>query len=342
MCIYVMSNNKYTGFYHSDRPLTQQALARSLSYALVPQLPRSRGFLLRFLRAFWITIGREFHALDRLRLDKYLFLIRCYVAAGFEVFVKQKVLAKRGKDANADDNDRKKRKREWNSLGHATNVNTRNSNNRTNNNKKSKLQKRDSDAQKYDNEHDDNQGKHTGGEINQNHHVIDEGDGSSNDNWTDLESYISMLEEGPLSPLNFKPNSNIKSSNKSGSYSRPPSQTNGNTIPMPLGPDGLRYHIMDVWFDELGKVLELDSTEFTEDFNATGKPTSHNPDVPIDLLLRPFVILRKESPMKTVRQRAEQVIDDQRLVMWGFREAKKVDDDDESVEDDEEWGGFDD
>ena len=82
-----MSNRK--GFYHSDRPLTQQALARALSFSLVPSLPRESR--LRFLRAFWITIGTEFHNLDRLRLDKYLFLIRCYVGVAFEIYLKGKI-----------------------------------------------------------------------------------------------------------------------------------------------------------------------------------------------------------------------------------------------------------
>ncbi|KAI5283983.1 hypothetical protein KEM52_003150 [Ascosphaera acerosa] len=57
-------------FYHSDGPVAQQALARTLSYRMVPEIPPAA--LQRFLRAFWITMQRDWNALDRYRLDKYM------------------------------------------------------------------------------------------------------------------------------------------------------------------------------------------------------------------------------------------------------------------------------
>ncbi|TPR01981.1 Vacuolar import and degradation family protein [Aspergillus niger] len=204
-------------FYHSDRPLTQQALARTLSYSLVPTLPRST--LHRFLRAFWITIGRDFHSLDRLRLDKYLFLI----------------------PTTAEEKD-----------------------------------------------------------------------------WSALESYITIIEEGPLCPLNFDPD-------------QPPMNEKEDYVPMPHGPDGLRYHVMDIWIDELEKVLEFEEGE------EEGQPKKKvKGGVPMELLLRPIEKLKAESGYKPVRTRAAETLDDERLVEWGVKERKVVEE-----SSDEEWDGFD-
>ncbi|PYI12517.1 putative ribosomal RNA processing protein [Aspergillus sclerotiicarbonarius CBS 121057] len=261
-------------FYHSDRPLTQQALARTLSYSLVPTLPRST--LHRFLRAFWITIGRDFHSLDRLRLDKYLFLIRCYVGVAFEVFLKPAAAA-----ANANG----KRKRE----------DTSSSSSKKRNNKKNKKQSRQEEEEETSR---------------------DENSANGEDKWAALESYITILEEGPLCPVNFDPD-------------QPAANEKEDYIPMPHGPDGLRYHVMDVWVDELEKVLEFEGEE------GARKPKG---GVPMELLLRPIEKLKAESPYKPVRTRAAETLDDDRLVEWGWKTRKVESEDEES---DEEWGGFD-
>ncbi|KAE8355556.1 nucleolar protein,Nop52-domain-containing protein [Aspergillus coremiiformis] len=258
-------------FYHSDRPLTQQALARNLSYSLVPTLPRSAVH--RFLRAFWITIGRDFHSLDRLRLDKYLFLIRCYVGVAFEIFLKGAQ-----QDAAQSKGGNKKRKRE--EAGQKAK-------------KRSKAKKQNEDREEQE-EEENNETK-----------------------WAGLESYISILEEGPLCPLNFDPD-------------QPPTDEKKDYVAMPHGPDGLRYHVMDIWIDELEKVLE-----FEEGADGQRKPKG---GVPVELILRPIEKLRVESPYKPVRTRAQETLQDERLIEWGFR-ARKVDSDDEDS--DEEWGGFD-
>ncbi|KAL4925872.1 ribosomal RNA processing 1 family protein [Aspergillus undulatus] len=260
-------------FYHSDRPLTQQALARNLSYTLVPSLPHQTVH--DFLRAFWITIGREWHGIDRLRLDKYLYLIRSYVGVAFQVFLKGSTpqSTSTGSKRKRDDSAKSKKR-----------------------SKSKKSERRDVEGS---------------GDEDSSPSMS-----ASGRNWSDLSSYLDILTEGPLHPLNFDP-------------SQPkPDEANG-VIPMPHGPDGLRYHLLDVYIDELEKVLEIDSE--------TGKPVGK---VPIDLLLAPIERLKKESLHKPVRVRAQETLDDERLVEWGFREGKKEMLDESEEESEEEWGGF--
>jgi len=66
--------------YMQDKPLTQQRLAISMA-SLVDTLPRRN--VMPFLDAFWATMAREWRDIDRLRMDKFLFLIRQYLAASF-------------------------------------------------------------------------------------------------------------------------------------------------------------------------------------------------------------------------------------------------------------------
>lgn len=270
-------------FYHSDRPLTQQALARALSYSLVPSLPHAT--IHRFLRAFWITIGRDFHSLDRLRLDKYLFLIRCYVGVAFEVFVK-------GNKAGKQNGDGKKRKREDAGKGGRG--------------KKQKKQDKNEQADPDAKDADEEDGK-----------------------WSDLEAYISIIEEGPLCPVNFDPDQ----------PSKPVvDEADPNFVPMPHGPDGLRYHLIDIWVDELEKVLDFEDEKTDGEDGARSRKIKG--DVPMDLILRPLEKLRAESPYKPVRTRAEDALDDDRLVEWGVRAPKTPESEEE--DNDGEWGGFDD
>ncbi|PYI26645.1 hypothetical protein BP00DRAFT_355454, partial [Aspergillus indologenus CBS 114.80] len=287
-------------FYHSDRPLTQQALARTLSYNLVPTLPRTTVH--KFLRAFWLTIGRDFHSIDRLRLDKYLFLIRCYVGVGFEVFLKgNKGIVPNGAGAG-DAAEGKKRKRE------EENSNTKKGGKK----RKGKGQQQQQQQQQQPEEEQQQQDTKT-----------EEVDLQA------LEAYLAILEEGPLCPLNFDPD-------------QPPANEAEDFVPMPHGPDGLRYHVMDIWVDELEKVLEFEEVTTAEGTTAK-KPKG---PVPAELLLRPLERLRKESPYKPVRVRAAEALDDERLVEWGWKERKvesdseDEDEDEEDEDEDEEWGGF--
>ena len=149
----------------------------------------------------------------------------------------------------------------------------------------------------------------------------EEENGDSDGKWADLEAYISIIEEGPLCPMNFDPDQPSKPEVDEG---------NPNFVPMPHGPDGLRYHLVDIWVDELEKVLEFD-----EDEESNRKILG---DVPMELILRPLEKLRTESPYKPVRTRAAEALDDDRLIEWGIRERKN---EEEEVDSDGEWGGFD-
>ena len=66
----------------SDKPLTQQRLARDLA-DLLNVLQGQENFL-GFVDAFWKTMAREWGGIDALRMDKFLYLVRCYVRRGFE------------------------------------------------------------------------------------------------------------------------------------------------------------------------------------------------------------------------------------------------------------------
>ncbi|KAI5370233.1 Putative nucleolar, Nop52 [Septoria linicola] len=72
--------------FMSDKPRNQQRLARDLA-ALTDVLAKEN--VLPWLQAFWKTMAREWGGIDSLRMDKYLYLIRCYVNKGFEVCAKR-------------------------------------------------------------------------------------------------------------------------------------------------------------------------------------------------------------------------------------------------------------
>lgn len=186
-----------------------------------------------FLRAFWITIGNEWHGLDRYRLDKYLYLIRRYVGAAFGRFVKMSPSGK-----------------------------------------------------------------------------VDEVDEER------LEVYLSMLEEGALSTDNMKPD--VK-------HGEDPS------LVLPKGPDGLRYHILDLWVDELEKIVG-DQEQLEKGSAVEG--------LPLELLMRPMQRLKEKSITKEVRRRAKEAVEDERVRRWAGEDVEIKDQFDATAED-AEWGGFD-
>lgn len=71
----------------SDKPLNQQRLARDLAGLL--DVLQGRENFLGFVEAFWRSIAREWAGIDALRMDKYLYLVRCYVGKGFECVGRQ-------------------------------------------------------------------------------------------------------------------------------------------------------------------------------------------------------------------------------------------------------------
>lgn len=235
-------------------------------------------------------------------MDKYLFLIRCYVGVGFEVFLRGKGQVKQNDDGGKKGGKgEKKRKRD----GQA----------QQGGKKKSKRSKRD------DGDVDENEGKED------NEEEQSAADEEIESKYPGLTSYISIFEEGPLYPRDFDPDQ------------EPADDGAGGSVAIPHGPDGLRYHLIDLWVDELEKVLE-----FEEDGETTGEEGESVPqrkvkgDVPMDLLLRPIKTLRTQGIHKTVRTRAAEALEDDRLVEWGFKERKV--DEDEEEESEDEWGGF--
>lgn len=247
-------------------------------------------------------MSRDFHSLDRLRLDKYLYLLRCYFGAGFEMFLskhdKSDYGEGKGKDRNKDKNkSRTVKGREE----------------QTNGSSSPKKRKRDDD--------DD-----------------------SDSTWPDeLDTYIGMLEEGPLCPYNFDPNDDGHDDG---------SESHSRETKMPKGPDGIRYHLMDLWLDEIekcatelepkGSAGENEAEEEKDDDDAEGGESSSRTTlkegIPMELLLRPIVKMRAESPNKIARKRAAEVLEDERLVGWGVRERKEEGGEDDS---DDGWAGFD-
>jgi ribosomal RNA-processing protein 1 len=104
------------------------------------------------------------------------------------------------------------------------------------------------------------------------------------EDWKDeakLESYLDLLSEIPLNPRDMKI------------------------------PNGMRYHVIDVYVDELDQADE----------RRQGK-------MPIDKVLKPLRKIQKESLTKSVRERAQEALEDERLVDWpgiGTREAEEED-----------------
>lgn len=66
----------------SDRVRTQQRLADDLA-SLVFVVPKAQA--IPFLRAFFMIMCREWSKIDVLRLNKFLLLLRRYIAAGFRL-----------------------------------------------------------------------------------------------------------------------------------------------------------------------------------------------------------------------------------------------------------------
>lgn len=251
-----------------------------------------------------------------------MFLIRCYVGVAFEIFVK-------GKQSQQNDTESagKKRKREQEEEEAAAKAKNGNGNGKKQN-KRSKGKKNEQTTVTSDND--------TQNQKNDENNNTTEDTNGNPDKWTDLNTYLTILEEGPLCPLNFDPDQ-PSAIDEAKDY-----------VPMPHGPDGLRYHIMDLWIDELEKVLEFEEQgqdvqgdPEEEDGEAAPRPRKVKNDVPMDLLLRPIENLRTQGPHKPVRIRAAETLEDERLFEWGFK-TRNVDVNEDEEEDSEgEWGGFD-
>jgi ribosomal RNA-processing protein 1 len=89
----------------------------------------------------------------------------------------------------------------------------------------------------------------------------------------------------------------------------------------PKIPDGLRYHVIDIYVDELDKVGGDDA------------------ELPADRVLAPLERLGKESRNNKIRERVREAMDDERVRKWRGETSPAnglaADDDDEG-----EWGGI--
>lgn len=187
-----------------DKPAYQQALARDLA-SLVSSI--RTPVVIPFLRAFWVTMAREWSRIEALRLDKYLYLIRKYLNASFEFLSRQK----------------------W---------------------KKSVLQ-----------------------------------------GWNEI------IRETPLHPTDMQI------------------------------PNGLRYHILDIWVDELEKVA---GTRWEKEVRSEE----------VEILVEPIEEIAKDGKLKVLRNAAKETLSDERLREWrGIVEETPSE---QEEQEEEEWGGIDD
>lgn len=86
-------------------------------------------------------------------------------------------------------------------------------------------------------------------------------------------------------------------------------------------PNGMRYHIIDIYVDEMEKV----SREFEG-------------EIPAEQLLAPLVSLQKESHTRAVKERAKEALEDERVREWlGLGPVEKQQDEEAGG-----WGGFED
>lgn len=67
----------------SDKPLNQQRLARDLADLFT--VVKGQENIFGFMDAFWKTMAREWSGIDALRMDKYLYLVRCCLGKGWEI-----------------------------------------------------------------------------------------------------------------------------------------------------------------------------------------------------------------------------------------------------------------
>ena len=85
---------------------------------------------------------------------------------------------------------------------------------------------------------------------------------------------------------------------------------------------GLRYHVLDVWVDELDGIDEMR-------------------DAPAAVIMSPVERLGKEGKARKVRERALECLEDARLRDWSGSSGKGTGNDDGAdADEDEEWEGL--
>jgi ribosomal RNA-processing protein 1 len=114
-------------------------------------------------------------------------------------------------------------------------------------------------------------------------------------------------------------------------------------------PDGLRYHVLDIYVDELERAIALgedggNEEEKEEEEEEQGEEEiSEKTRTRVERLLAPVETVAKEGLSKGVRVRAKEVLADERVVRWrtkGKGESRSSADGGEAGEQDDEWGGL--
>lgn len=86
-------------------------------------------------------------------------------------------------------------------------------------------------------------------------------------------------------------------------------------------PNGIRFHVIDIYVDELEKVDEETEAE-----------------MPVETLLEPLRAVVRDSPTKIVRNKVKEALEDDRVKAWLGEETTEA----EGKEDaNDEWGGID-
>lgn len=92
-------------------------------------------------------------------------------------------------------------------------------------------------------------------------------------------------------------------------------------------PNGLRYHILDIWVDEMERVHE---TMWQEESMS---------DI-LEMLVLPIEKLAKEGQLRTLRNAAKECLADCRLRSWRRQQQEVVEETPEDDDSEAEWGGF--
>ena len=89
--------------------------------------------------------------------------------------------------------------------------------------------------------------------------------------------------------------------------------------------DGLRYHVLDVWVDELDSIDE-------------------KREAPVEVIMGSVERLGKEGKARKVRERAKECLEDARLANWSGTRGKGAENDSGAAgadeDEDEEWEGL--
>lgn len=91
-------------------------------------------------------------------------------------------------------------------------------------------------------------------------------------------------------------------------------------------PDAIRYHVIDLYFEELEKVLD-DVRAKLED--------ADDLDVPMEEISRPLTVLAKEGSHKTLRNKAKEALKAHEMEMAAMAEDSG-DEDEEALEQDDD------